>query len=82
MRTFYRAGGLGFIDVIAEVHDEVQAGRGTCAVIGQHLAVRAKIAREKVDGSGYILLSPASPSYDAFKDFTDRGSQFIKFALN
>ncbi|MDG1003258.1 MAG: UDP-N-acetylmuramoyl-L-alanine--D-glutamate ligase, partial [Emcibacteraceae bacterium] len=52
----------------------------------KHMAIdledAVKIAREKVNGSGYILLSPASPSYDAFKDFTDRGSQFIKFALN
>ena len=39
-----------------------------------------KIAREKVKGDGYILLSPASPSYDAFRDFVDRGDQFLKLA--
>lgn len=41
-----------------------------------------KIAKEKVGKDGYILLSPASPSYDAFRDFVDRGNQFLTFAKN
>lgn len=39
-----------------------------------------RIAKEITPGGGYILLSPASPSYDAFGDFIERGNLFIKLA--
>jgi UDP-N-acetylmuramoylalanine--D-glutamate ligase len=37
-------------------------------------------AKEITPKGGYIVLSPAAPSYDAFKDFEERGDLFIKYA--
>jgi len=37
-------------------------------------------AKEITPEGGYILLSPASPSYDAFRDFVERGNLFLKLA--
>lgn len=39
-----------------------------------------KMARKMTPADGYILLSPASPSYDAFTDFEERGDLFLKLA--
>jgi len=41
-----------------------------------------QVAQKVTPRGGYILLSPAAPSYDAFKDFEERGDLFIKFVLN
>ena len=38
-------------------------------------------AKEITDAGGYILLSPAAPSYDAFKDFEERGDLFMAYAI-
>lgn len=38
-----------------------------------------KIAFKKTDSGSICLMSPASPSYNMFKDFKDRGYQFKKF---
>lgn len=37
-------------------------------------------AKEITEEGGYILLSPAAPSYDAFKDFEERGNLFMTYA--
>lgn len=39
-----------------------------------------KLAKDITADGGYILLSPASPSYDAFKDFEERGNLFMQLA--
>ena len=38
------------------------------------------LARKKTPAGGVILLSPASPSYDMFKDFEERGRVFAELA--
>lgn len=37
-------------------------------------------AKEITEQGDYIVLSPAAPSYDAFKDFEERGELFMKYA--
>jgi UDP-N-acetylmuramoyl-L-alanine---L-glutamate ligase len=37
-----------------------------------------KTAKEITPNGGYIVLSPAAPSYDAFRDFEQRGDLFIQ----
>ena len=37
-------------------------------------------AKQITPKGGYILLSPAAPSYDAFKDFEQRGNLFMELA--
>ena len=37
-------------------------------------------AKKITESGGYIVLSPASPSYDAFKDFEQRGDLFMEYA--
>jgi len=44
------------------------------------LKAAVQLAREITPEGGYIVLSPASPSYDAFRDFEDRGDQFLEHA--
>ena len=41
-----------------------------------NLTQAQKIAAEQTDEGGLILLSPAAPSYDAFKNFEERGDLF------
>ena len=41
-----------------------------------------KLAQKITPIEGYILLSPAAPSYDAFKDFEERGELFMELAKN
>ncbi|MEZ5758717.1 MAG: UDP-N-acetylmuramoyl-L-alanine--D-glutamate ligase [Emcibacteraceae bacterium] len=38
------------------------------------------LARDITPVGGYIVLSPASPSYDAFRDFEERGDLFLELA--
>jgi UDP-N-acetylmuramoylalanine-D-glutamate ligase len=33
-------------------------------------------ASAAIDGEGIVLLSPAAPSFNAFRDFTERGERF------
>ena len=44
------------------------------------LAEAMSIAQNITPEDGYILLSPAAPSYDVFKNFEERGDLFIKLA--
>ena len=37
-------------------------------------------AKDITDQGGYIVLSPAAPSYDAFNNFEERGEMFMNFA--
>jgi len=39
-------------------------------------------AKEITPEGGIILMSPAAPSYDAFKNFEERGNKFKKLSLN
>ncbi|MDG1438512.1 MAG: cyanophycin synthetase, partial [Emcibacteraceae bacterium] len=39
-------------------------------------------AKEITPEGGYIVLSPAAPSYDAFNDFEERGDLFMKLAIS
>ncbi len=48
--------------------------------MADNLEDAVKIAKEITPEGGYIVLSPASPSYDAFKDFEQRGDLFIEYA--
>jgi UDP-N-acetylmuramoylalanine--D-glutamate ligase len=45
-----------------------------------NLEEAVKKAKEITPEGGYILLSPASPSYDAFHDFEERGDLFLNHA--
>ncbi len=44
------------------------------------LAAAMALAKAETKAGGVVLLSPAAPSYDAFKDFEERGKIFAKLA--
>lgn len=44
------------------------------------LAEAVDMARVLMADGGYIVLSPAAPSYDAFRDFEERGEVFMELA--
>lgn len=46
----------------------------------ENLEAAIKKAQSLTPDGGYILLSPASPSYDAFHDFEERGNLFLQYA--
>ncbi|WP_417320228.1 UDP-N-acetylmuramoyl-L-alanine--D-glutamate ligase [Emcibacter sp.] len=46
----------------------------------ENLKAAVKLAREITPKDGVILLSPAAPSYDGFKNFEDRGERFMELA--
>jgi UDP-N-acetylmuramoylalanine--D-glutamate ligase len=46
-----------------------------------NLESAVRIAKQITPTFGIVLLSPAAPSYHAFKDFNERGQMFEKFAL-
>ncbi|MCC3862584.1 UDP-N-acetylmuramoyl-L-alanine--D-glutamate ligase [Pseudemcibacter aquimaris] len=46
------------------------------------LADAVLCAKDITAKGGYILLSPASPSYDAFNDFEERGNLFMELAAS
>ncbi len=46
----------------------------------ENLEDAVALAKSITPEGGYILLSPASPSYDAFNDFEERGDLFLQFA--
>ena len=39
-----------------------------------------RIAREKLENEGVILLSPGAPSFPRYKDYVERGKHFAKAA--
>ncbi len=48
--------------------------------MAENLEDAVALAKSITPDGGYILLSPASPSYDAFNDFEERGDLFLHFA--
>mgnify|MGYP000695844383 CR=1 FL=1 len=48
----------------------------------ENLEDAVRLAKEITPKGGYIILSPASPSYDAFSDFEERGNLFMQYAKN
>ncbi|MBT5185686.1 MAG: UDP-N-acetylmuramoyl-L-alanine--D-glutamate ligase [Kordiimonadaceae bacterium] len=58
------------------LYDQLKSEKKHKATSLEH-AVR--IAKSITPKGGYILMSPASPSYDAFKDFEQRGELFMKY---
>lgn len=48
--------------------------------VAETLEEAVNIAKKITPEGGYILLSPASPSYDAFNNFEERGDLFLQFA--
>jgi UDP-N-acetylmuramoylalanine--D-glutamate ligase len=48
----------------------------------KNLEEAVKMAKEITPQAGMVLLSPAAPSYDAYKNFQERGVLFKKLAFN
>ena len=50
------------------------------AVRARDLAEAVSLARARAHRGDAILLSPAAPSYDSFRDFEERGERFRALA--
>lgn len=48
----------------------------------ENLEEAVKLANKKAKQGEVVLLSPASASFDAFKNFEDRGNKFKQFVIN
>lgn len=48
----------------------------------QNLQEAVKTAKQKAKSGDIVLLSPASASFDAFKNFMERGEKFKEFVNN
>jgi UDP-N-acetylmuramoylalanine--D-glutamate ligase len=50
------------------------------ALGAEDLAAAVRLARARAEPGSIVLLSPAAPSYDRFRDFEQRGEQFAALA--
>ncbi len=65
---------------IGRTAGEVQnAGRSVACIMRQTLQEAVEAAREIAGKGDVVLLSPGGTSYDAFKDFAERGDRFRKW---
>jgi UDP-N-acetylmuramoylalanine--D-glutamate ligase len=53
---------------------------GSRVLAADDLVVAVAIARERAQPGAVVLLSPAAPSYDRFRDFEQRGERFAELA--
>lgn len=60
--------------------DEVAGDHRLTVLRAADLAEAVAVARERTPADGVVLLSPAAPSYGAFRDFEERGRRFAELA--
>lgn len=58
------------------IYDQLIANGCATALYVTSMVDAVRIARERTPDGGVVLLSPAAPSYDQYKDFTARGQAF------
>jgi UDP-N-acetylmuramoylalanine--D-glutamate ligase len=63
-----------------DIHRQVAAaepGPSVEVVDAPSLADAVQIAADWAEPDGVVLLSPAAPSFDAYRDYQDRGRAFV-----
>lgn len=63
-----------------DIHDQVAsvgAGPAVTVVDADSLSSAVRTASDWADPDGVVLLSPAAPSFDLFRDYRDRGAAFV-----
>jgi UDP-N-acetylmuramoylalanine--D-glutamate ligase len=79
--------GIVVVGVPTTGHRVVAAARAAGApekrtVLAENLAVAVRRARELAPVGGVVLLSPAAPSYDTYRNFEERGDHFAALAAD